>query len=124
MIFGTHVLLYSTNADADRAFFEDVLELSSVDAGRGWLIFGLPPAEIAVHPSDDGPVRHAEGTMLGAHVYFMCDDIEAAVRMLEGKGVPCTPRQRERWGIEDDAAAAERRGTGPDQPTHPIAIAK
>ena len=124
MIFGTHVLLYSTNADADRAFFEDVLELSSVDAGRGWLIFGLPPAEIAVHPSDDGPVRHAEGALLGAHVYFMCDDIEATVRMLEGKGVPCTPRQRERWGIRTTLRLPSGGELGLYQPTHPTAIAK
>ena len=52
MITGAHVVIYSTNPEADRAFLRDTLKLTHVDVGRGWLIFGLPPAEVAVHPSD------------------------------------------------------------------------
>jgi catechol 2,3-dioxygenase-like lactoylglutathione lyase family enzyme len=78
VINGAHVIVYSTDAEADRAFFRDVLALQSVDAGDGWLIFALPPAELAAHPADsDG--RH--------ELYLMCDDIEATVAELEGKGV-------------------------------------
>jgi catechol 2,3-dioxygenase-like lactoylglutathione lyase family enzyme len=78
MITGVHAIVYTTDADADRAFFGDVLGMPSVDAGGGWLIFALPPAELAAHP-------HASG---GAHeLYLMCDDIHATVAELRGKGV-------------------------------------
>ena len=78
MITGSHVILYSRDAEADRAFIRDVLGYKSVDAGQGWLIFKLPPAEVAVHPSDG-----REKTEL----YLMCDDVEAVVRDLSAKGV-------------------------------------
>ena len=78
MITGAHAIIYTADADADRAFFDDVLGLPSVDAGGGWLIFGLPPAELAAHP-------HATG---GAHeLYLMCDDVYATVEELQAKGV-------------------------------------
>ena len=68
MISGAHVIVYSKNADADRAFFRDVLGFKSVDAGHGWLVFALPPGEAAFHPSDEN----------GPHeLYFMCDDLNA-----------------------------------------------
>jgi hypothetical protein len=69
MIIGGHSIIYSSNADADRAFFRDVLKLSHVDVGRGWLIFGLPPAELAVHPAE-GSDHH--------EFYFMCEDVKTA----------------------------------------------
>ena len=77
-IIGVHAIVYSKDAEADRAFLRDVLELAAVDAGGGWLIFALPPAELAAHP-------HATG---GAHeLYLMCDDVHATVRELGAKGV-------------------------------------
>jgi catechol 2,3-dioxygenase-like lactoylglutathione lyase family enzyme len=78
VLIAAHVIIYSADAEADRAFFRDVLGLDSVDAGGGWLIFALPPAELAVHP-------HATG---GAHeLYFMCDDIHATLDDLRARGV-------------------------------------
>jgi hypothetical protein len=88
MIFGAHVILNSTDSDADRAFLRDVLGFSSVDAGGGWLIFALPPAEAAIHPGD------APSTDL----YLMCDDLASEMRTLEGKGIVFTPVDEARWG--------------------------
>jgi hypothetical protein len=78
MITGVHAILYAHDADAVRAFLRDTLELDSVDAGGGWLIFALPPAEIAAHPAETGG-RH--------ELYLMCDDIESTVAELKAKGV-------------------------------------
>ncbi len=90
MISGAHVIIYSTDADADRAFFRDVLCLPNVDVGDGWLIFALPPSEVAVHPSDGG----------GEHeLYLLSDDIEACVRNLERRGVACSAPLDAGWGV-------------------------
>ena len=90
MIDGSHVILFSQDPEADRAFFADVLGLGHVDAGGGWLIFGLPPAEAAMHPTE-GPPSH--------ELYFMCDDIEATMDELRTKGVEFTSGiTEERWG--------------------------
>src|SRR5450432_3600622 len=89
MIFGAHVIIYSKDAEADRAFLREVLGLKSVDAGRGWLIFALPPAEAAVHPAEEND-RH--------ELYFMCDDLYAEISALEKKGVRCSEIQEVRWG--------------------------
>jgi catechol 2,3-dioxygenase-like lactoylglutathione lyase family enzyme len=78
MITGAHAIVYTRDADADRAFFRDVLGFDSVDAGGGWLIFKLPPAELAAHPDETGG-RH--------ELYLMCDDVHATVAELEAKGV-------------------------------------
>ena len=78
MITGLHAIIYSERAEEVRAFLRDVLGLAHVDAGGGWLIFAAPPAELAAHPADEGG-RH--------ELYLMCDDIEATVATLEGKGV-------------------------------------
>jgi catechol 2,3-dioxygenase-like lactoylglutathione lyase family enzyme len=78
MITGVHAVIFTTDAEADRAFFRDVLELRSVDAGGGWLIFALPPAELAAHPGDED--SHHE-------LYLMCDDVHATVEELKTKGV-------------------------------------
>jgi catechol 2,3-dioxygenase-like lactoylglutathione lyase family enzyme len=90
MISGVHAIIFTRDADAVRAFLRDVLEFSSVDAGHGWPIFSLPPAELAAHPTDDA--GHHE-------LYLMCDDIEAAIIELERKGVEVSrPISEERWG--------------------------
>lgn len=78
MITGLHSIVFSPGAEADRAFFRDVLGLRAVDAGGGWLIFAMPPAELAVHPADDA--GHHE-------LYLMCDDIHATLDDLKSKGV-------------------------------------
>lgn len=89
MISGAHVVIYSKDADADRTFFRDVLGFKSVDAGHGWLIFALPPAEAAFHPSDKN----------GPHdLYFMCGDLKAEMASLAKKSVKCSEVQDARWG--------------------------
>jgi predicted enzyme related to lactoylglutathione lyase len=91
VIIGAHAIIFSQDPGAVRAFVRDVLGLSSVDAGGGWLIFALPPAELAVHPTD-APTRH--------ELYLMCDDIYATVKELEGKGVTFTrPVEDAGWGL-------------------------
>jgi catechol 2,3-dioxygenase-like lactoylglutathione lyase family enzyme len=90
MINGAHVIIFSGDPEADRAFLSDVLGFPHVDAGDGWLIFKLPPAEVAVHPADSS----------GTHeLYFMCDDVEASVAELTAKGVEFTgPVVDQGWG--------------------------
>ena len=90
MLIGAHSIIYSTNPDADRAFLRDVLALPNVDLGEGWLIFGLPPAEVAVHPSSKNDVHE---------LYLMCDDIEAFVEEMKTHNIVCSPVQNERWGV-------------------------
>ena len=89
MINGAHAILYSRDAERDRAFLRDVLELRNVDVGGGWLIFALPPSEVAVHPSD-GVERH--------ELYFMTDDIAAFGAKVADRGVACSPLHEENWG--------------------------
>jgi catechol 2,3-dioxygenase-like lactoylglutathione lyase family enzyme len=113
MIAAAHVVLYSRNADADRAFFRDVLGFKSVDAGHGWLIFALPPAEAAFHPSDDA----------GAHeLYFMCDDLKAEIASLAIKNVACSAVQEARWGSITKMRLPGGGSVGLYQPKHPLAI--
>ncbi|HXZ11909.1 MAG TPA: VOC family protein [Candidatus Sulfotelmatobacter sp.] len=88
MIFGAHMIIYSKDAEADRAFFRDVLGFKSVDAGHGWLIFAFPPAEGAFHPGEKDVHE----------IYFMCDDLKAEKAALEKKGVKCSKVHNERWG--------------------------
>lgn len=89
MIDGAHMVVYSTDAEADRAFFRDVLAFDHVDAGHGWLIFALPPAELAVHPAEAGG---------GQELYLMCDDLAATAEALAAKGVAHTPFEAMSWG--------------------------
>jgi len=89
MIVGAHSILYSTNAAADRAFLRDVLGLPHADAGEGWLIFGLPPAEVAVHPGDENDVHE---------FYLMVDDVRAFVAEMARKGVACSEIHAMGWG--------------------------
>ena|SRR5437763_8624879 len=121
MVTGAHVLLYSKDADADRAFFRDVLQLRSVDVGGGWLIFALPPAEVAVHPADHLESKNAP-VMLDSHLYLMCDDLQATIDSLKAKNVPCTAIARERWGIRTTIRMPSGGEIGLYQPTHPTAI--
>src|SRR5579864_6362006 len=90
MITGAHVIIYSVNADADRAFLRDVVGFPYVDAGQGWLIFELPPSEVAFHPGAEND-RH--------DLYLMCDDIETEMTSLASRGVVCLPAHKERWGV-------------------------
>jgi hypothetical protein len=122
MINGAHLLLYSTDADADRAFLRDVLQFRSVDVGRGWLIFALPPSELAVHPIEDAEGRkRAAGEMLGAELYLMCDDVRATVKALETKHVKCAALAEEPWGIRTSIPLPSGGRIGLYQPTHPTA---
>ena len=89
MISGSHVILYSKDAEADRAFLRDVLQLSHVDVGHGWLIFALPPSEIAVHPADNSG---------NVELYFMCENVQRLVGEMAARGVTCTDVQDLRWG--------------------------
>jgi catechol 2,3-dioxygenase-like lactoylglutathione lyase family enzyme len=88
MIFGAHVILYSRDEGADRAFFRDVLGFPAVDAGGGWLIFALPPAEAAIHPANAA----------SSDLYLMCDDIVAEMQSLRARGVECSDVEEARWG--------------------------
>ncbi len=123
MLTGAHVLLYSENPEADRAFFRDVLGFRAVDAGGGWLIFALPPAEAALHPSDGETGRvHAERSLLGAVLYLMCDDLPAYIQFLEARHVRCTPVSEEEWGIRTSIVLPSGGELGLYQPTHPTAL--
>ena len=91
MITGAHTVIYSRDAEADRAFFRDVLGLPSVDAGGGWLIFGLPAAEAAFHPAGEGGMQE---------LYLMCDDVEATVAELAARGAELSRDvSDEGWGL-------------------------
>jgi hypothetical protein len=90
MITGAHSIIYSTNPEADRAFFRDLLKLPNVDVGDGWLIFGLPPAELALHPFDRNDVHE---------FYLICDDVVAFIAEMKQFEVYCSPVQDERWGL-------------------------
>lgn len=113
MINGAHVIIYSSDADADRAFFRDVLGYPSVDSGGGWLIFKLPPAEVAVHPA--GAPSH--------ELYLMCDDVTATVADLTAKGVEIVkPISDEGWGLLTAIRLPGGGEVGLYEPRHPTAL--
>jgi catechol 2,3-dioxygenase-like lactoylglutathione lyase family enzyme len=121
MITGAHVLFYSENPEADRTFFRDVLGFHSVDAGGGWLIFGLPPAEAAFHPIEDGDKRqllHGGHKLLGAVLYLMCDDVRSQIEILRAKNVSCSPLEEEPWGIQTSFRLPSGGEIGLYQPLH------
>ncbi len=123
MINGTHVIIYSTDAEADRRFIGEVLGFGHVDAGDGWLIFAAPPAEVAVHPTE-GPSSRPEGRSgPGTHeLYLMCDDVEATVKDLTAKGATfATPVTDQGWGLMTAIALPGGGGLGLYQPRHPTA---
>lgn len=113
MITGAHLIVYSEDADADRAFFRDVLGFPSVDAGRGWLIFAMPGAEAAFHPAERNG-RH--------ELYLMCDDLKAEMSVLAKKGVHCSEVQELRWGSLTNVPLPSGGQIGLYQPKHPIAL--
>jgi len=122
-ITGTHILLYSDNPEADRAFFRDILGFRSVDAGQGWLIFAMPPAETGIHPTDgDQRQLHGGRHLLGAVLYLMCDDLQATVKSLQAKNVTCSPVEKEPWGMKTTIALPSGGEIGLYQPQHPTAI--
>jgi hypothetical protein len=88
MITGAHAMIFSEDADADRLFLRDVLEIPCIDSGGGWLIFKLPPTEVGVHGGDNGFHQ----------LYFICDDVDAFVAAMTGRGVSCSDIEAEPWG--------------------------
>ncbi len=112
MISGAHVILYSTDAEADRDFFRNVLKFPHVDVGEGWLIFALPPAEVAVHSAQE----------TGSHeLYLMCNDLKATMSALKKKKVKCsTPAERE-WGTVVTVSVPSGGELGLYQPKHALA---
>ena len=110
MIHGAHVIIYSKDSEADRAFFRDVLKYESVDAGHGWLIFALPPSEVAVHPSDENDVHE---------LFLMCDDVHALIAEMKEKKVKCSPVEEQRWGSITRLALPGGGTLGVYHPKHP-----
>ncbi|MCC6678317.1 MAG: VOC family protein [Phycisphaerales bacterium] len=113
MVNAVHTLLYARDAEKARAFLRDILDLPCVDAGRGWLIFALPPAEIAVHPDEEAPGR--------CELYLMCDDVHKTVAELRAKGVEFTSPVADRgWGLVTMLAVPGFGAMGLYQPKHPV----
>jgi catechol 2,3-dioxygenase-like lactoylglutathione lyase family enzyme len=113
VISGAHVIVYSKDADADRAFFRDVLGFKFVDAGHSWLIFALPPGEAAFHPSHENGLHE---------LYFMCDGLEAEMASLARKGVQFSEVQEARWGSITKMRLPGGGEVGLYQPKHPTAL--
>jgi len=109
MIIGAHSIIYSKNSEADRAFLKDVLGFPYVDAGDGWLIFRLPPAEVAVHPSVENDVHE---------LYLMTDDVEALVASMEKRGIEATPISQQGWGMLTQVTLPGGGKLGIYQPLH------
>jgi hypothetical protein len=110
VITGAHVIVYSTDAEADRAFLRDVLGFPHVDAGDGWLIFALPSAELAAHPGEEND-RH--------ELYLMTDDVEALVATMSGRGVAASPVVDRGWGLLTEVTLPGGGKLGVYQPRHP-----
>ncbi|HKB16189.1 MAG TPA: extradiol dioxygenase [Planctomycetota bacterium] len=109
MLIGGHSIIYSKNAEADRVFLRDVLRLPNVDVGEGWLIFGLPPAEVAVHPSESND---------GHEFYLMCDDVQAFVAQMGAHRIACTPVRDQGYGIFTEVTLPGGGKLGVYQPRH------
>lgn len=112
MIFGSHVIVYSSDAEADRTFLAEAFGFASVDGGQGWMIYQLPPAEVAVHPAD-GPALD---------LYLMCDDLGAEMAALTARGVQCAEVVEARWGLVTEIRLPGGGTLGLYQPRHPTAI--
>ena len=130
MITGAHIVLHTTDAEADRAFFRDVLKFPSVDAGHGWLIFALPPAEAAFHDLDKQSwdkkswdkkrlVQNDARPNSRHELYLMCDDLAATLRVLKSKNVPVSAITEQRWGSLATLTLPSRSKLGIYQPKHP-----
>jgi catechol 2,3-dioxygenase-like lactoylglutathione lyase family enzyme len=114
-ISGAHIVLYSTDAEADRKFFRDVLKFHHVDAGDGWLIFALPPSEVAVHPAKSVQ-EDAEHSL-----FLMCDDLDATMSLLRRKKVKCRVVGDESWGRVAMITLPSGSELGLYEPRHPLA---
>ena len=108
-INGAHAIIYSSDAEADRAFFRDVLRFPHVDVGEGWLIFALPASEVAVHPAEENDTHE---------LYLMCDDVEALVSEMQNAGLSCTPIQNAGWGLVTRVTLPGGGKLGVYQPRH------
>jgi catechol 2,3-dioxygenase-like lactoylglutathione lyase family enzyme len=113
MITGAHIIIYSKDPEADRAFFRDVLKFSVVDAGHGWLIFALPPTEAAFHPAEKNDLHE---------LYFMCDDLKATMKSFQEKKVKFGAVTEQRWGTLTTISLPGGGKIGLYQPKHPSAI--
>ena len=109
MLIGAHSIIYSTSPEADRAFLRDVLELPNIDVGGGWLIFGLPPAEVAVHPSNKNNVHE---------FYLMCDNVKALIAEMNKRNIACSPVQKQDWGLLTQVSLPGGGKLGIYQPRH------
>jgi hypothetical protein len=110
VITGAHAIIYSQNPEADRVFLRDVLKFPHVDVGQGWLIFALPPAEVAVHPSGKNDVHE---------IYLMCDDVEAFIAGMKSRGIICGEVTDQRWGLLTEVPLPGGGKLGVYQPKHP-----
>ena len=109
MITGAHAIIYSKNAEEDKNFFKYVLKLTNVDVGRGWLIFGLPPSEIAVHPSPDNTSHE---------LYLMCEDIKKFIEEVGKHNISCSEPEDQGWGILSQISLPGGGLLGVYQPRH------
>jgi hypothetical protein len=109
MLIGAHSIIYSKKPEADRAFFREVLDLPNVDVGDGWLIFGLPPAEVAVHPSGENDLHE---------FYLMCDDVGALIEEMQERGIRCSPAQDQGYGVFTQVVLPGGGKLGIYQPRH------
>ena len=109
MIIGAHAIIYSRDAEADREFMRDVLGFPHVDVGGGWLIFALPPAELAVHPGDANDVHE---------MYFMCDDVQAFVADMQRRGIACSRVESLGWGLRTQVTLPGGGRVGVYEPRH------
>jgi hypothetical protein len=110
MLTGAHSIIYSTNPEADRAFLRDVFKLPFTDAGDGWLIFGLPPAEVAIHPSEQNDIQE---------LYLICDDIKEFVARMNKEKIPCSKVENQSWGLLTHLTMPGGGKLGVYEPRHP-----
>ena len=113
MITGAHLICYSRDAEADRRFVQDVLGFPHVDAGRGGLIFALPPAEVAFHPAEESDSQE---------LYLLCDNLDATLAAMASHAVPFTPPTEARWGRVTQLTLPSGGKLGLYQPYHPLAL--
>ena len=121
MVNGAHIVLYSRDPEADRVFFRDVLGFRFVDDGGGWLIFALPPSELAVHPLSENapsPVVDTGHELLGATLHLMCDDLSSLMKSLKAKNVAFTEPSKQPWGTSTTMRLPSGSSIGLYQPTH------
>ena len=120
MLLGAHCLIYTADPDADRDFFRDILKFPFVDTGGNWLIFKMPPSEMALHPLDEGD--SGEPGIMRTELYFMCEDLDKTIAELSAKGIECAEVAEERWGKRTSIVLPSGGKVGLYQPYHEMAI--